>query len=111
MFKCFRESAWEVFLFFSGLVSKIFPPDQLLNETIKLGEKIASHSPIIVALCKESVNTAYETTLKQGLVFEKRTFYATFATVSVILFLIMNFRISGCQENLESQGTSDNSKK
>nr|XP_018908633.1 PREDICTED: probable enoyl-CoA hydratase, mitochondrial [Bemisia tabaci] len=63
-----------------GLVSKIFPPDQLLNETIKLGEKIASHSPIIVALCKESVNTAYETTLKQGLVFEKRTFYATFAT-------------------------------
>lgn len=65
----------------SGLVSKIFPADQLVDNAIKLGEKIGSHSPLIVQLCKESVNTAYETTLQEGLKFEKRTFHATFSTV------------------------------
>ncbi|KAB0793174.1 hypothetical protein PPYR_12794 [Photinus pyralis] len=63
-----------------GLVSKIFPPDQLLPETVKLAEKIAANSPIAVALAKESVNTAFETTLAEGLHFEKRTFHGTFAT-------------------------------
>lgn len=63
-----------------GLVSKIFPPEQLLPEAIKLGEKISSHSPLIVQICKEAVNTAYETTLKEGLHYEKRMFHATFAT-------------------------------
>ncbi|XP_068084406.1 probable enoyl-CoA hydratase, mitochondrial [Anabrus simplex] len=63
-----------------GLVSKIFPPDQLVQEAIKLGEKISSHSQLIVALCKEAVNTAYETTLQEGLHFEKKIFDATFAT-------------------------------
>ncbi|XP_049852876.1 probable enoyl-CoA hydratase, mitochondrial isoform X1 [Schistocerca gregaria] len=63
-----------------GLVSKVFPTDQLLPEAIKLAEKISSHSPLIVALCKEAVNRAYETTLQEGLHFEKRTFHATFAT-------------------------------
>lgn len=64
----------------SGLVSKIFPSEQLVAEAIKLGEKIASHSQVTVAIAKESVNTAYETTLKQGLVFERRLFHSTFAT-------------------------------
>jgi len=64
----------------AGLVSKVFPADQLVAEAVKLGEKISSHSRLIVALCKESVNAAYETTLHQGLHFEKRTFHATFAT-------------------------------
>jgi len=63
-----------------GLVSKVFPADQLVQEAIKLGEKISTHSPLIVQLCKEAVNTAYETTLQEGLKFEKRTFHATFAT-------------------------------
>jgi enoyl-CoA hydratase len=57
-----------------------FPADKLVEEAVKLGEKISSHSPLIVALCKEAVNTAYETTLQEGLKFERRTFHATFAT-------------------------------
>lgn len=66
----------------SGLVSKIFPAATLVDEAVKLGEKISSHSPLIVQLCKEAVNTAYETTLNEGLKFERRTFHATFSTVS-----------------------------
>ncbi|KOC61682.1 putative enoyl-CoA hydratase, mitochondrial [Habropoda laboriosa] len=64
----------------SGLVSKVFPADKLVAEAVKLGEKIASHSQLVVAMAKESVNTAYETTLKEGLHFEKRMFHGTFAT-------------------------------
>ncbi|XP_063707966.1 probable enoyl-CoA hydratase, mitochondrial [Culicoides brevitarsis] len=64
----------------AGLVSKVVPADQLLAEAVKLGEKIATHSPLIVKLCKESVNQAFETTLQQGLLFERRTFHATFST-------------------------------
>ncbi|XP_046481697.1 uncharacterized protein Echs1 isoform X1 [Neodiprion pinetum] len=64
----------------AGLVSKIFPPEQLLPEAIKLGEKISTHSPLIVSMAKESVNAAYETTLRQGLQLEKKLFYGTFAT-------------------------------
>lgn len=64
-----------------GLVSKVFPANELVDRAIELGEKIGSHSPLIVQLCKESVNTAYETTLQEGLKFEKRTFHATFSTV------------------------------
>lgn len=64
----------------SGLCSKIFPSDQLVNEAVKLGEKISTHSPLTVALCKEAVNVAYETTLQEGLRFERRTFHATFST-------------------------------
>lgn len=65
----------------SGLVAKVFPADQLVENAVKLGEKIGTHSPLIVQLCKEAVNTAYETTLQEGLKFEKRTFHATFSTV------------------------------
>lgn len=63
-----------------GLVSKVVPADQLIAETVKLAEKISSHSPLIVQLCKEAVNTAYETTLNEGLKFERRHFHATFST-------------------------------
>lgn len=64
----------------TGLVSKVFPADQLVEKAVQLGEKIGTHSALIVQLCKESVNTAYETTLQEGLKFEKRTFHATFST-------------------------------
>ncbi|XP_032667310.1 probable enoyl-CoA hydratase, mitochondrial [Odontomachus brunneus] len=64
----------------SGLVSKIFPADKLVGEAVKLGEKISSHSQIIVGLAKRAVNTAYETSLQQGLDYERRLFHSTFAT-------------------------------
>ncbi|XP_050543377.1 enoyl-CoA hydratase, mitochondrial [Daktulosphaira vitifoliae] len=63
-----------------GLVSKVFPPEKLVEEAIKLAEKISENSPLIVSLCKETVNYAYESSLSQGLQFEKKIFYSTFAT-------------------------------
>lgn len=63
-----------------GLVSRVFPVDKLLEETIKLAERIGTHSPLIVKMAKAAVNQAYETTLKSGLLFEKAYFYGTFAT-------------------------------
>lgn len=63
-----------------GLVSRVFPADQVVNEAIKLGEKIGKNSKLIVSLAKQSVNASYETPLTEGLKSEKRLFYATFAT-------------------------------
>lgn len=71
-----------------GLVSKVYPAEQLLEKAVQLGEKIGTHSPLIVQLCKEAVNTAYETPLQEGLKFEKRHFHATFATVSLDPFVL-----------------------
>ncbi|CAJ0941610.1 unnamed protein product, partial [Mesorhabditis belari] len=64
----------------SGLVSKVYPTDEVVNKAIELGEKIAAQSPLIVAMCKEAVNSAYEMTLREGLHFERRLFHNTFAT-------------------------------
>lgn len=63
-----------------GLVSKVYPSDKVVDEAIKLGEKIGTMSKLTVAICKESVNQAYETTLQEGLKVEKRYFHSTFAT-------------------------------
>ncbi|KAF7635683.1 hypothetical protein Mgra_00004925 [Meloidogyne graminicola] len=64
----------------AGLVAGVFPPDQLIAETIKLADKIASHSQLMVGMAKQAVNRAYESTLEEGLLFERRMFHTTFAT-------------------------------
>ncbi|CAK5009308.1 unnamed protein product [Meloidogyne enterolobii] len=64
----------------AGLVAGVFPPDQLVAETIKLADKIASHSQLLVGMAKQAVNRAYESTLEEGLLFERRMFHTTFAT-------------------------------
>ena len=63
-----------------GIVSKIYPADQVVGEAVKLGEKIAEQSPLIVQMAKEAVNKAYELTLQEGLHFERRLCHTTFAT-------------------------------
>lgn len=62
-----------------GLVSEIYPADTLVDEAVKLAERIGTHSKMSVQLAKEAVNSAYETTLDQGIAFERRMFHATFA--------------------------------
>lgn len=64
----------------AGLVSKVFPAAQLVDEAVKLADKIASHSKLVTIMCKNATNAAYETTLTEGLATEKRLFHATFAT-------------------------------
>jgi enoyl-CoA hydratase len=64
----------------SGLVSRVVPLDRLLDEAMAAAQKIAKLSRPIVMLCKESVNRAYETTLAEGVRFERRLFHSTFAT-------------------------------
>uniref|UniRef100_A0A915NI69 Probable enoyl-CoA hydratase, mitochondrial n=1 Tax=Meloidogyne floridensis TaxID=298350 RepID=A0A915NI69_9BILA len=64
----------------AGLVAGVFPPDQLVAETIKLADKIASHSQLLLGMAKQSVNRAYESTLEEGLLFERQMFHTTFAT-------------------------------
>lgn len=78
----------------TGLVSRVFPVDKLLEETIKLAERIGTHSPLIVKMAKQSVNQAYETTLKAGLQFEKSTFYGTFATVRFFFHYLIEILLS-----------------
>jgi enoyl-CoA hydratase len=64
----------------SGLVSRIVPAAELLHEALKTAEAIAALSLPIVMMAKESVNRAYETTLAEGIRFERRLFHAMFAT-------------------------------
>jgi enoyl-CoA hydratase len=64
----------------AGLVSRVVPAAELLDEAMKVAEKIASLSLPAVMMAKESVNRAFETTLAEGLRFERRMFHALFAT-------------------------------
>ncbi len=63
----------------SGLVSRVVPLDQLMEEVLSVAHKIAKLSRPVVMLAKESVNRAYETTLAEGVRFERRLFHSTFA--------------------------------
>ncbi len=64
----------------AGLVSRIVPAADLVNEALKVAAKICELSMPIVMMAKESVNRAYETTLSEGVRFERRLFHAMFAT-------------------------------
>ena len=64
----------------SGLVSRVVPVADLLNDALKTADAIAEMSLPIVMMAKESVNRAYETTLAEGVRFERRLFHSMFAT-------------------------------
>jgi len=63
-----------------GLVSRIIPKGELRDEAIRVAKQIASFSRPSVLLTKESVDRAYETTLSEGIRFERRVFHSVFAT-------------------------------
>jgi enoyl-CoA hydratase len=64
----------------ANLVSRVVPAAELVGEAIKVGEKLASLSPVAVAMAKESVNRAFEVTLHEGVRFERRLFLSLFGT-------------------------------
>lgn len=64
----------------AGLVARIIPADNLMEETLKAADKIANFSTPSVLMGKEAVNRAFETTLQEGVRFERRLFYSLFAT-------------------------------
>ncbi len=64
----------------SGLVSRVVPAGELLAEAMKAAGKIASMSLPAVMMTKETINRAFETTLSEGVRFERRVFHAMFAT-------------------------------
>ena len=63
----------------SGLVSRVVPAADVVAEAIKAAEKIAGFSLPAVMMTKEAVNRSYETTLAEGLRFERRVFHSMFA--------------------------------
>ena len=63
----------------SGLVARVIPADQLLDETLKAAATIAGFSLPVVMMIKESVNRAFESSLNEGLLFERRVFHSAFA--------------------------------
>jgi len=64
----------------SGLVARVVPAASLMDEAMKAAETIAGMSLVALMVAKESVNRAFETTLSEGIRFERRTFHALFAT-------------------------------
>ena len=63
-----------------GLVSRVVPTKNLMSEAMGAATKIAEKSMITVMAVKEMVNRSYETTLREGLLFERRVFHSLFAT-------------------------------
>ncbi|MBL1146467.1 MAG: enoyl-CoA hydratase [Pseudomonadota bacterium] len=64
----------------AGLAARVVPLDKLMDEALEAAKTIADMSLPAVMMVKEAVNRAYETTLAEGLHFERRLFYASFAT-------------------------------
>ena len=63
-----------------GLVSRLVPADRLIEEALAAAEKISQMSAPIAMMAKDAVNRAFETTLAEGIHFERRLFHSTFAT-------------------------------
>lgn len=64
----------------AGLVSRVVPVKKLMEETMAAAQKIAEKSMITVMVVKEAVNRSFETTLREGLLFERRVFHSLFAS-------------------------------
>ncbi|MFE6402839.1 enoyl-CoA hydratase [Streptomyces alboflavus] len=64
----------------AGLVSRVVPADDLLGEALSVAETVAGMSLPVAMMAKESVNRSFETTLTEGVRFERRLFHAVFAT-------------------------------
>jgi enoyl-CoA hydratase len=64
----------------SGLVARVVPAADLVDEAIKTAEAIAGMGPLAAVATKEMINAAYETNLAQGIVFERRLFHGLFGT-------------------------------
>jgi enoyl-CoA hydratase len=64
----------------AGLINRVVPVEVLFKETLNLARTIAAKSPVAVRLAKESVVKAFETSLDEGLQFERKNFYLTFAS-------------------------------
>lgn len=63
----------------AGLINRVVPVELYMNEALKLAKEIAAQSPVAVRLAKESVLQAYNGSLDEGLVFERKNFYLLFA--------------------------------
>ncbi len=63
----------------AGLVAKVVPADELMTVTMKTADSIAALSQPVVRMCKEAVNRAFESSLQEGVLFERRLFHNTFA--------------------------------
>jgi len=63
----------------SGLVSRVVAKEKLMEEALAVAERIAAYSMPVVMMIKESINRAYETTLSEGVLFERRLFHSQFA--------------------------------
>ena len=64
----------------SGLVSRVVPVDELVDTAISVAQEIAEKSRIAAAMTKETVDKAFETTLTEGVIFERRAFHSMFGT-------------------------------
>ena len=64
----------------SGLVSRVFPVDELVDKSVEIAQGIAEFSQIAATMVTETVDRAYESTLSEGVLFERRAFHAMFAT-------------------------------
>ena len=79
--------------FCTGLVSKVFPSERLMEEAVKMAKSISEYSLPVTLLAKEAVLAAENLNLEQGLLFEKRLFHGSFALVSIFLNIIRSILI------------------